>query len=273
MVHPIALSLVFGHVISHELGHLLLLSGNHEDVGIMRSAVDFRRMYSPPIYRRTVHSNSCRTPWRQREHVMRPLKGIFAMMLVAGSLACDSTATAVAPGPEVRVPQSRAAGSVHDLGDGQRVRRRHDRGGENSDVSRRAGSAWSQDGSFSLSAMAARFINVTAVGFEGVWLAVPAAANATLNARMRPSVTVGVNDRVSLTLSELDAGQDTLFGDSWCEPCRVIRVQSDVAGQIDVMVRWNSAAFLGLWDPGRRGFTAAADGASAFTARVGAKAR
>lgn len=43
-LHPIAVSLVLGHVISHELGHLLLPSGNHADVGIMRQAVDFRHV-------------------------------------------------------------------------------------------------------------------------------------------------------------------------------------------------------------------------------------
>jgi hypothetical protein len=37
---PIALSLVLAHVISHELGHLLLPPGYHAPFGIMRRAVD-----------------------------------------------------------------------------------------------------------------------------------------------------------------------------------------------------------------------------------------
>lgn len=43
-LHPVAVSLVLGHVMSHEVGHLLLPSGNHADVGIMRQAVDFRHV-------------------------------------------------------------------------------------------------------------------------------------------------------------------------------------------------------------------------------------
>lgn len=39
--HPVAPSRIFGHVISHELGHLLLESTRHADVGIMRRSVDF----------------------------------------------------------------------------------------------------------------------------------------------------------------------------------------------------------------------------------------
>jgi hypothetical protein len=42
--HPVAPSRILGHVISHELGHLLLASGLHTDVGIMRPAVDFRHI-------------------------------------------------------------------------------------------------------------------------------------------------------------------------------------------------------------------------------------
>ena len=42
--HPVAPSRIFGHVIAHELGHLLLASGHHTDVGIMRPAVDFHHI-------------------------------------------------------------------------------------------------------------------------------------------------------------------------------------------------------------------------------------
>ena len=42
--HPVAQSRILGHVISHELGHLLLASGHHTDVGIMRPAVDFHHI-------------------------------------------------------------------------------------------------------------------------------------------------------------------------------------------------------------------------------------
>ena len=42
--HPIAPSRIFGHVISHELGHLLLESTRHTDVGIMRPSVDFHHI-------------------------------------------------------------------------------------------------------------------------------------------------------------------------------------------------------------------------------------
>ena len=42
--HPVAASRILGHVISHELGHLLLSSGRHTDLGIMRPAVDFHHI-------------------------------------------------------------------------------------------------------------------------------------------------------------------------------------------------------------------------------------
>jgi hypothetical protein len=43
-LHPVDVSVVLGHVISHELGHLLLPPGSHAAVGIMRPAVDFRQI-------------------------------------------------------------------------------------------------------------------------------------------------------------------------------------------------------------------------------------
>lgn len=128
------------------------------------------------------------------------------------------------------------------------------------------------DGSFSLSTTVPGTLRFSADGFEESRLTVTTSEQ-PLHARMRRTLVVGVDASVSFSLSRSDPGQDnTMFGDSWCEPCKVIRIQAASPGQIDVTVRWNSAAVLALWDPGARAYTAARDGESAFTASVSMKA-
>jgi hypothetical protein len=86
---------------------------------------------------------------------------------------------------------------------------------------------------------------------------------------MRPSPLAGADSRLTLNLAPSDtAAADTQFGESWCEPCRTVKIRTAAATNLEVTVRWAAPTKLALWDPERRAYWSAIQGGTTFTARV-----
>lgn len=125
------------------------------------------------------------------------------------------------------------------------------------------------DGSFSINTRPATTLLLTSGDYDDRRVGVPQSAPFVVHARMRPSSIAGAESSLTLSLAPSDTeATDTQFGESWCEPCRPVKIRTAAATNVEVTVRWAAPTVLALWDPQRRAYWSATPGRTTFTARV-----